>query len=88
MSWMTFNLPIIIYTGISTQIGTKFCDWAVWQAETGRYSWAAVSSNDSKAQYNLPYVSVVVWKICFAARAAADTARRENTKPLQRPSET
>ena len=24
----------------------------------------------------------------FAARAAADAARRENTKPLQRPSET
>ena len=34
----------------------------------------------------LPYVSVVVWKI--AAHEAADAARRENTKPLQRPSET
>ena len=37
---------------------------------------------------NIPYVSVAVWIAAFTARAAADAAARENTKPLKRPSET
>ena len=35
-------------TGISSEIGTKLRDWAVWQARGGCYSQAALSSNDSK----------------------------------------
>ena len=35
-------------TGILSQIRTKLCDWAVWQARAGCYSQAALSSNDSK----------------------------------------
>ena len=38
----------ISYTGISSQIRTKLRDWAVWQARTGCYSQAALSSYDSK----------------------------------------
>ena len=38
-------------TGISSEIGTKLRDWAVWQARTGYYSQAAVSSIDSKTLY-------------------------------------
>ena len=39
---------------------------------------------------SVPFVSMDVWKICtyLIANAAADAARRENTKPLQKPSET
>ena len=35
-------------TGISSQIRTKLCDWAIWQARACCYSQAALSSNDSK----------------------------------------
>ena len=35
-------------TGISSQIRTKLCDWAVRQVRAGCYSQAALSSNDSK----------------------------------------
>ena len=38
------------HTGFSSQIGTKLRDWAVGQAEAGCYSWAALSSNDSKTR--------------------------------------
>ena len=31
---------------ILSQIRTKLCDWAVWQARSGCYSQAAFSSND------------------------------------------
>ena len=35
-------------TGFSSEIGTKLRDWAVGQAWGSCYSWAALSSNDSK----------------------------------------
>ena len=35
-------------TGISSEMGTELRDWAVWQEGAGRYSQAALSSNDSK----------------------------------------
>ena len=35
-------------TGILSHLGPKFRDWANRQAEAGCYSWAALSSNDSK----------------------------------------
>ena len=38
-------------TGISSHLGAKLRDWAVRQAEAGCYSWAALSSNDSKTRY-------------------------------------
>ena len=38
-------------TVISSEIGTKLCDWAVGQAGAGYYSQAALSSNDSKTLY-------------------------------------
>ena len=38
-------------TGFSSEIGTKLCDWAVGQAWGSCYSWAALSSNDSKMLY-------------------------------------
>ena len=47
MPWMS------MFTRISSQIGTKLRDWAVGQARAGCYSQAALSSNDSKALYNL-----------------------------------
>ena len=37
-----------INTGFSSEIGTKLRDWAVGQAGGSCYSWAALSSNDSK----------------------------------------
>ena len=40
------------YTGFSSEIGTKLRDWAVGQAGGSCYSWAALSSNDSKTLYN------------------------------------
>ena len=40
-----------VHTEISSQIGIKLRDWAVWQARAGRYSQAALSSNDSKTLY-------------------------------------
>ena len=40
-----------IFTGFSSQIGTKLRDWAVGQAGAGCYSRAAMSSNDSKTRY-------------------------------------
>ena len=36
------------HTGFSSQIGTKLRDWAVGQSWGSCYSWAALSSNDSK----------------------------------------
>ena len=36
---------------ISSQIGTKLRDWAVWQARASCYSQAALFSNDSKTRY-------------------------------------
>ena len=38
-------------TGFSSEIGTKLRDWAVGQAWGSCYSWAALSSNDSKRLY-------------------------------------
>ena len=38
-------------TGFSSQIGTKLRDWAIGQAWGSCYSWAALSSNDSKTLY-------------------------------------
>ena len=40
------------YTGFSSEIGTKLRDWAVGQTGGSCYSRAALSSNDSKTQYN------------------------------------
>ena len=40
-----------IFTGFSSQIGTKLRDLAIWQAKAGCYSRAAMSSNDSKTLY-------------------------------------
>merc|ERR1712020_164108 len=40
------------YTGFSSELGTKLRDWAVGQAWGSCYSWAALSSNDSKTLYN------------------------------------
>ena len=37
--------------GIMNQISTKLRDWAVWQANAGCYSQAALSSIDSKTLY-------------------------------------
>ena len=42
--------PINSYTGISSHFGAKLCDWAERQAEAGCYSWAVMSSNDSKTR--------------------------------------
>ena len=36
------------HTGISSHLGAKLRDWAARQAGAGCYSWAALSSNDSK----------------------------------------
>ena len=41
-------------TGFLSEIGTKLRDWAVGQAWGSCYSWAAVSSNDSKTLYCVP----------------------------------
>ena len=40
-----------VHTGISSHLGAKLRDWAARQAEAGCYSWAAMSSNDSKTRY-------------------------------------
>ena len=40
-----------MYTGFSSEIGTKLRDWAVGQAGGSCYSQAALSSNDSKTLY-------------------------------------
>ena len=37
--------------GFSSEIGTKLRDWAIGQAWGSCYSWAALSSNDSKTLY-------------------------------------
>ena len=39
-------------TGFSSHSGTKLRDWAIRQAVAGCYSWAAMSSNDSKTRYS------------------------------------
>ena len=38
-------------TGILSHLGAKLRDWAVRQAGAGSYSWAALSSDDSKTRY-------------------------------------
>ena len=38
-------------TGFLSQIGTKLRDWAIGQAWGSCFSWAALSSNDSKTLY-------------------------------------
>ena len=43
-----FMEDISFFTGFSSEIGTKLRDWAVGQAWGSCYSWAALSSNDSK----------------------------------------
>ena len=43
-------LPTRVFTGFSSEIGTKLRDWAVGQAGGSCYSWAALSSNDSKTR--------------------------------------
>ena len=48
--------PNSVHTGFSSEIGTKLRDWAVGQAGGSCYSWAALSSNDSKTQYTLWYL--------------------------------
>ena len=45
------NAMDLRYTGFSSEIGTKLRDLAVGQAEGSCYSWAALSSNDSKTLY-------------------------------------
>ena len=40
--------------GILSQISVKSCDRLVRSAPAGRYSWAALSSNDSKNRYKTP----------------------------------
>ena len=40
-----------MWTGFSSEIGTKLRDWAVGQAGGSCYSWAALSSSDSKTRY-------------------------------------
>ena len=42
---------LIKYTWISSHLGARLRDWAGRQAEAGCYSWAALSSNDSKTRY-------------------------------------
>ena len=42
------NTLIIVYTEFLSEIGAKLRDWAVGQAQGSCYSWAALSSNDSK----------------------------------------
>ena len=39
------------HIGISSHLGAMLRDWAIGQAGTGCYSWAALPSNDSKTQY-------------------------------------
>ena len=43
--------PVILYTGFSSEIGTKLRESAVGQAGGSCYSQAALSSNDSKTLY-------------------------------------
>ena len=40
-------------TGLLSEIGTKLRDWAVGQAGGSCYSWAALSSNNSKTLYKV-----------------------------------
>ena len=44
-------LDCVQCTGILSQIRTKLRDWAVGQTGGSCYSWAALSSNDSKTLY-------------------------------------
>ena len=48
------------HTGISSHLGAKLRDWAARQAGAGCYSWAALSSNDSKTRYSSFCLSVVL----------------------------
>ena len=45
---LCFTPPLARSTGFLSEIGTKLRDWAVGQAGGSCYSWAALSSNDSK----------------------------------------
>ena len=58
------NLPMLI-TGFSSQIGTKLRDWAVGQAGGSCYSWAALSSNDSKTRYISLLHSGIRWQVAL-----------------------
>ena len=40
-------------TGFSSEIGNTLRDWAIGQAGGSCYSWAALSSNDSKTRYTV-----------------------------------
>ena len=40
----------VLGTGISSHLGAKLRDWADRQAEASCYSWAALSSDDSKTR--------------------------------------
>ena len=51
----------ISHTGFSSQIGTKFRDWAVGQAGGSCYSWAALSSKDSKTRYWIAPKIFIAW---------------------------
>ena len=39
------------HTGILSHLRAKLRDWAIGQAGTDCYSWAALPSNDSKTRY-------------------------------------
>ena len=48
ISLMKFPELVVSITGFSSEMGTKLRDWAIGQAWGSCYSWAALSSNDSK----------------------------------------
>ena len=45
-----FTNHVHVCTGFWSEIGTKLRDWAFGQAGGSCYSWAALSSNDSKTR--------------------------------------
>ena len=47
---LVINYAPLTNTGILSHLGAKLRDWADRQAEAGCYSWAALSSNDSKTR--------------------------------------
>ena len=44
-------------TEISSHLMAKLRDWADRQAEAGCYSWAVLTSNDSKTRYYCTWIS-------------------------------
>lgn len=52
---MLFSPALTTTTGISSHLRAKLSDWADRLAEAGCYSWAALSSNDSKTLYLLQH---------------------------------